>query len=246
MAKSKQLQEPKKSDLDRETDRIMLEMKSKDQKQRFDKKVEDIAQRCADYIDMYGEEDYRSSMMMSFLDVALLMKESIVMITDMKDAIKCMTDAAECIDGVYEELFTSFEGTLEKNYGPFARMRQRRKLRKTLNNNIGRMISMTDAIVGGHKMAMSMVSSMQNMSLKLTNRVNKMNKQNQRKNEKSANAGVTVPTESAGKKVVDEILKNRKAGDGAPFSNGGTNPTPTAPTTGADVKPSGGGYDDIL
>lgn len=231
MAKSRQqiIQEAPKSAAEIESERMMNELKGQEQRERLEAKVEDLANRTADYILKYGEEDYRTVMLMAFLDVSLMMKESIVLIGDMASAINCITEAMGCIDTIQTEMFNSFDSTLQQNYGVLARMRQRRHLRKVMKNNLGRMASLANNIVGGHKIAQAMVGAMQKVGLKIKLSVDKMNKKTQKENAKAIKKGEPIVSQSPAQVLVKEILSKRgdQNGGGADAGAADASPSPS-------------------
>lgn len=209
---------------------IMKELERKEKKENFDKRIEHLAVKAADYVQKYGEDDYRAIMLMSFLDVSLLMKDAIETMTDTKDAILCITGAMECMDGIYDELDSAFGETMGHKYGWWQRLKQNRKMKKVLRNNVGRMVSMTNMIVNSQKIAQSMVAAMSKAGVKLKKSVEKMNA----KTNVKGKGGTGAPSE--GRKLVDKILAERR-GDPAPDSVKTADASPAA-------DPAAGGADD--
>ena len=59
----------------------MQKLKFQNQKKQFDAKIDELAAQAADFYTKYGEEDWRTSLLVNFLDMSLQMKDIIEVVT---------------------------------------------------------------------------------------------------------------------------------------------------------------------
>ena len=135
--------------------------RAREQRSRdLDQKIVDLANKTVDFILEYGQEDFRSQMMASFLDVALVMKDTIKMLTGINVAMSCIFEAIEFIDSAINFDTLLQEGSLKENYGLFARWKRKRRMRKVIRNNRNRMQVAIDNILGQQAMAQDITDSL--------------------------------------------------------------------------------------
>lgn len=203
--RQRQVEEFSQDPVDIETEKRMQEMRHKMQLEQFEDKIAKLEQNATDYYLKYGEDDYRTALLISFLDVALYMKEAIAMIEDIKTSIMCVTDAMQCIDNVYTEIMDAFQGSINQKYGVIQRLKQRRRLNKVIKNNVGRMTMMCNMITGAHKMAFGMMKAMKKVGVKLNKKMNKAMEQQNKANSKGGE-----PAISPAKALVMQNVQARK------------------------------------
>lgn len=210
-------------------------------KQTFSKKKEQLASRAAEFVMQYGKDDYRSQIMLTFLDVSVQMEDAINLLHDVGLAISTIGEAIECMDGLLgtNELFV--ENSLAKKYGFFARWKRKRRLNKAIRNNMGRMMQICDSLVGNQKMAIAIVESLQKSSAKMK-RLMEKNAAKQRERELKNNpAAASNPSKA--EEMVDEIIRARggQSGGSGTASGGGADGAKSSGSSAA----SSAGADDI-
>lgn len=202
-------------------------------KNNFKAKKDKLADRAAEFIIKYGKEDYRSQIMITFLDVALQMEDAINLCNDVGTAMGCITEAIGCMDDILLTNEFQIEGTLSTKYGFFARRARKKKLQKAIKNNAGRMKQICDTLVGNQEMAQSIVNSLKKSSIQMQEMMQK-NAAKQKKIEIKRNpSAATQP--SPAESLVDEIVRSRGE---TPAESSGTD-APQAPA------PKGDGTVDI-
>lgn len=222
------LQQDPFSDIEAEVGVLERERKKQQKEREVDRRIGDLAEQTASFIMEYGEDYYLSELMMSYLEVALEMQNTVRALSATNMAMQCIFSTIDFLDealGFYEELQNA---SLQKNYGFFARMKSRRRLKKVITNNKRRISLAIDNMVGQQRMA-------QNISESLKDAVDKMHgamaKQKAKRAKKEAKGkvapkGTTAFGESSrAGKLVEDIIKRRKGdaaeGDEAPSGNGG-------------------------
>ena len=70
----------------------------KERSAALDAKIEELAEKTADFTLEYGADDFRAQMMMAYLEVAIEMKEAVKMIQGANDAIAFIYEAVDFID----------------------------------------------------------------------------------------------------------------------------------------------------
>ncbi len=223
----------KKRQLERER-----EQRSKD----LDNKILDLANKAVDFILEYGQEDFRSQMMASFLDVALVMKDTIKMLTGINVAMSCIFEAIEFIDSAINFDTLLQEGSLKENYGLFARWKRKRRMRKVIRNNRNRMQVAIDNILGQQAMAQDITDSLRDACERMRLTMDKREAKRKKKEEKRAGDRKYPPISAPGKgqALIAEILKARGAQMPETKTDGGT------PADAPDKKGGVGDISDIL
>ena len=101
------------NDLRQEAEKLRLERERKQKMQEYDGKIMGLAEKTIEFIETYGEEDFRPQMLLSFLDVALEMKDVIKMLDGINVAMSCIFEAISFIDTAI-----SFDTVLQEEYFP--------------------------------------------------------------------------------------------------------------------------------
>lgn len=199
-------------------------------KNNFNAKIAKLQERAADFVIKYGKDDYRSQIMLTFLDVSLEMRDAINLTNDIGTAMSCITEAITCMDDILQANVFQVEGTLNVNYGFWARWKRKRQLKKAIRNNAGRMKGICDMLVGNQQMAQSIVNSLRASSIKMQAMMQK-NNEKQKKINKKIPSGTAPGEPTAGEKLVDEIIAQR-----------GEQPAPsqTEAPSGGNSAPQGG------
>lgn len=182
-------------------------------KNNFKNKKEKLANRAAEFIIKYGKDDYRSQIMITFLDVALQMEDAINLTNDVGTAMGCITEAIGCMDDILQTNEFQIESTLSVKHGFFARRARKKKLQKAIRNNAGRMKQICDTLVGNQEMAQAIVNSLKKSSIKMQIMMQK-NAQKQKKREIKYNPSAASQPSPA-ETLVDEIVRS-KGGETAP------------------------------
>lgn len=201
----------------KEVDAAMLELERKKRRRELDRQINTLAERAIVFEDQYGSEDYRTQIMVMFLDVTLQMKSAIDLLSDVGVALQCIGQAIGCIDDVLNMQQEMLSGSLQQKYGFFERQRRKRQLRRAMRNNTARMQQMCDMLVGSQKMAMSVVNALRKSLVKMKATAEKnFSKQNKRQ-AKTSDMG---DQPSLAKTLMDN-LRAQDGNGGGNGSNGG-------------------------
>ena len=84
-----------------------MQARRENQTAAMDEKIKTLAEKAIEFYDLYGAEDYRYQMMVTFLDVAFQMKDAITLISSVQVATSYLSTAIEFIDDsiLYEDKF---------------------------------------------------------------------------------------------------------------------------------------------
>ena len=63
--------------INKQVEEAMQKNKFNMQKKQFEEKIEELANRAAEFYEKYGEEDWRTSLLVNFLDMSLQMQDII-------------------------------------------------------------------------------------------------------------------------------------------------------------------------
>lgn len=228
------------NDLRQEAEKLRLERERKQKMQEYDGKIMGLAEKTIEFIETYGEEDFRPQMLLSFLDVALEMKDVIKMLDGINVAMSCIFEAISFIDTAINFDTALQEGALEQSYGFFARWKRKRRMRRVIRNNQNRMNVAIDNILGQQKMAQDISESLRASCTRMRLTMNKRDEKRKKQEEKKIAQGKATPAPAGPSKaqaLIAELMKARGAGQ-----ESGAGSAPSVPSAG--TKPAGG-TDDI-
>ena len=225
MAKDQRMQEKSESEerrerirrqaeeLDNEYARAEKERQLEDSKRSFGKRKEQLAARAADMIQKYGKDYFMSQTLLTFLEVAIQMEDTIDMLTDVSLAVSCITDAMGCMDDILQVNALSLESSLQTNHGFWARRKAKKRMQRTIDNNLGRIKQIMFMMTGSQELAFSITEGLQKSNLKMQKRLAKNAERSKKHEAKSSGASTGAP--SSAERMVDKILSERGGGSGA-------------------------------
>ncbi len=223
-------------ELDEEYRLADQEQRIADQRASFNERCRKLEEKTYARIEKYGEQDLTAQMLMSLLEVTIQMSEAIEVITSIGEAVATISDAMLCVDETMKLITDSLSLTQASNYGFWARRKAKRNIRRTIDNNIGRMKQMTMMLSGSMEIADMLTDSMQQMSVgqqkMMAKRAKKQEKRQQKMQKNGTTAFVANPN---AKRRMDEIRASRSAAGGDTTIGGGdtSGGTYTPPATGS-------------
>lgn len=216
-----------------------LKTRRENQTVAMDEKIKELADRAIEFYDMYGEEDYRYQMMVTFLDVAFQMKDAITLISSVQVATSYLSTAIQFIDDsiLFEDQFN--EQLLSRSYGPFARLKRRIMMRRATRNNRRRLETAIKNMVARVEMAHEITESLRIGFEKMRTSMARSDEKRRRKEAKRvAKGGAPAPNQDRALRYIAEV----RGGNPAPSTAPSTAPAPAPATGGSDTA----NIDDIL
>ena len=209
----------------KEKERVMAQ-----QKENFDARLVALADKTIEFAEKRGQDDSITVMLTTFLDLALNLKDVMESLSAITDAMSCLTEAIDFIDSVIDFDVSIMDGSLTHNYGFFARWKMRRKMNKTLRNNVGRLKTVGQGLVFKYKLAQGMMDSLSKVSTKLKISMGKTAKVKAKKAKKTGVATGPSPAE--------KFIAERMAAKGKDIK--------TDSGTGDGASSGASSYDDVL
>lgn len=217
------------------------EMKTRRENQTaaMDDKIKELADRAIEFYDLYGAEDYRYQMMVTFLDVAFQMKDAIALISSVQVATSYLSTAIQFIDDsiLYEDSFN--EQLLSHSYGLSAQRKRKRMMKKAAKNNRRRLETaiknMTARVEMAHEITESLRLGFENMRSSMARSDEKRRKKEAKQAKKK---GVTIPNHDRALRYIEEVRGGKPAP--APQGNQGN------AQGGGNADSDTDGIDDIL
>jgi len=194
------------AELQSDLEKMKLERQRKNRSEQFDKRLVDLANKAVDFRIKYGDEHYLTELMVTFLDVALQLKEVIEVLAAVNVAMECLSDAIGFIDAAISFDEQLFKESTEQKYGFFARMRRRRLAKRAMRNNVGRMKSMVQGLMDKYKMAIGITTSLKNSCAKMQKVMSSKSMANKKG---KAAGGASFGTPVAAKSMIDQVMKER-------------------------------------
>lgn len=157
------------SRVDEQTKKVentLHEQKVRETRNNFDARIDAIADKIIEFRERNAEE-YLLEMLTTFLDVALDMRDLMDALEATSQGMQCIATAVGFIDEMLDFNMSMFETSLEHNYGFFARWKQKRRIKKAIRNNAGRMKMVVKNMTGQLTFARNLVDEMKNVTVQL-------------------------------------------------------------------------------
>ncbi|MCH5350854.1 MAG: hypothetical protein J1F39_02665 [Clostridiales bacterium] len=200
----------------------------REKRNEFNTRIDAIADKIIEFRERNAEE-YLIEMLTTFLDVALDMRDLMDALEATSQGMQCIATAVGFIDEMLEFNMGMFEVSLNHNYGFWQRLKEKRRIRKAIRNNAGRMKMVVYNMTGQLRFAQELVGEMKNVTVQLKKATGKKNKKGE-------------PSGGKAESYVQQRLSKR-GGETTTESNGGAStatPPPAAPSGDLDS------IDDIL
>ena len=204
------------------------EQEVRDKRNEFNMRIDAIADKIIEFRERNAEE-YLIEMLTTFLDVALDMRDLMDALEATSQGMQCIATAVGFIDEMLKFNMGMFETSLNQNYGFWQRFKEKRRIRKAIRNNAGRMKMVVYNMTGQLRFAQELVGEMKNVTVQLKKATGKKGKKGE------------VPGGKA-ESYVQQRLSSR-GGETATESGGGAakaTPPPAAPSGEVDS------IDDII
>ncbi len=204
-----------------ELEKSRIEKAREQKKKDFELRIKQLTAKAAEMQTLRGPEDNITVLLTSFLDVAIEMSTLMETMSSINVAMECLTDAIGFLDAAIDFDNALMDQSLEHPYGFLERWKMRRKMKKTIKNNAGRMLAISKGLEMKYHMAQDMMKALAGVGNKLKKSINKSN------NKKSNATG--SGTQTAAQKAIAEYLGTS---GNAPASSPSS--APTASSKGGD------------
>lgn len=151
------------------------EQKIRETRNEFNSRIDAIADKIIEFRERNAEE-YLIDMLKTFLDVALDMRDLMDALEATSQGMQCIATAVGFIDEMLEFNMGMFETSLNHNYGFWARLKEKRRIRKAIRNNAGRMKMVVYNMTSQLKFAQELVGEMKNVTVQLKKATGKKGK----------------------------------------------------------------------
>jgi len=223
------------TEIGQKADDTLQKIKFKEQKQKFDQKIQELADQAAVFYNNYGEEDWRTSLLVNFLDLSLQMKDIIEIVTAfnvaneiMFHAMNLMNTSLNMTNGMMLEVGQQTVNPLKQK---FMMWRAIRNNKRTVKNMIGQMKTSI-------QMASLTADMYQGLSLSITRVMNKLN--NKREKKKSKTPTPAMGTPQRGMDMVRGLASSKNG-------TSSSSPKPTVPKPSTPPPANGdSGLDGVL
>ena len=185
-----------------ELEKDRLEREREQKRKDFKSRVAALTEKAAQMYKDRGPDDNISILLTSFLDVAIEMETLMDTLTSINVAMECMNDAIGFLDAAIDFDNALMDQSLEHSYNWFQRWMLRRKMKKTIKNNCGRMMAIAKGLEMKYTMAQDMLKALSGVGDKLKKTMEKNNK-------KKANEGNAPTGPSAAQKAIGEYMASK-------------------------------------
>lgn len=188
-------------------DETMEKIKFQGQKEAFDLKIQELASKAAEFYEKYGEEDWRTSLLVNFLDLSLQMQDIIEVITAFNTANEIIFHAMNLMNA---SLQMSSGMMLNMNAPQTSPLKQRMMMRQAMRNNRKTVISMIEQMKMSIEMASMTAGMYEGLSTSISGILEKMNsKRSKKRTKKKADAASMSSASSRGLGMVKGILNDK-------------------------------------
>ena len=189
-------------------------------KEKFAQQIANIHERAVNFCTKYGQEDWRTQLMVNFLDVLYMVQDTMEVIESVREVADCMNYMMTFTNNTLQ-IMDQMMSVKVQGGGLFANMRAKRQANK-YSRSLSQQFSQVSAYMQGiSQMGVTMSASMQMMSAKMRAQTARATKKGG-----ASTAGAGAPPSRA----MTEVLKAS-----------GASAAPSAPAAPAD-----GGIDDIV
>lgn len=204
-----------------------------------------IAEQAAEFALEYGNDDFRTEMMVDFLDMVLEIQDSIKLLKATSTVMNVLSQAISLVDDIVNFNEDALLQSTQKRYGFFQRWRAKRRMRKAIRNNNARMLAVYDTILAQQEMAQDMTESLREAAMRMRIRRQKLLEKREDKKRKMAKKGLNpdrLSDSSKARSMVDDIIREKQ---GVKDVGGGEPPAPPAGESGPSTPSGDSGIDDI-
>lgn len=232
------------SEFDRRMEEEERKKNMQESKDRLESKINLLKEKAKECYLEYGADDWRTAMMMDFLDAVLEMQNEMKQIESIMVVMDCVGEMTG-----YIEQAVQFHGMLQnqniqQKHGFFQRIANKIRNRRMVKNSYNRIRTLTDNVSAMMETVQDMGEAFHNMSEDLKRQRYKMAIRRQKAEEKRKKRGSApeVPGSSRARAMIEGIIREEKGGASAP-----TAPVaPTAPTPSVDGASGTDSIDDIV
>lgn len=206
----------------------------KAKKKDLDKKILELEANTLKYAEKYGPEDYRTQLMVQLLDVSYSMKEQNDMIQSVDTSMGFIVESMSLLD---DSLSYQSDLMAESNavkYGFFAKLKQKRMVKKTLLNIQNRMQVYSDRIVAVQKMGTVITESLRKGVESMQRKMAKNNAKAQKKKKQETSTFTSNTEKTRAQKFIEERM-----------NGGNATQNPSAPTPPPTKKDGVDSCDDL-
>lgn len=206
-------------DIKRELEEKQREEAFKKFRLNYDKKLDKIAEKGANYLEKYGEDDYRTQIYVELYDAITSYGEMIDILEGSNDLMSCMDDIIKFMDQALNFNLATMQSWNQQKYGFFKRWKIKREFKKSLRNNKNRMKVSLQFMTNNMTMLKSFVKEMKKQLSKFKLKQNKGKKGGSQASSttldifrsklanKSGNVdGAPTPSASSSGSNIDDIL----------------------------------------
>ena len=225
MARQQQVQSENTTyDFTTEIDRELQERQLQERMVKLDQRMESVLTKYLEFEATYGENDYRTTLMKSVLETAVAMRDIINTLSGIKEAFSYMFEAMDIVDLTFNIFQEGLLSSTKTSYGFFARMKQKRQIKKAIRNNVNRMNQITTMMGAMQNIADTTILAIAKSSRKMQTAMTKRNKKLNKKNGGTSTSNDGTPS------AVDQMIARAKEERGMPTT---TTTTTTKPTGGS-------------
>lgn len=215
--------------IEKEKYRLGEKAKFLENKKKFDYKIQELANKATDFYLKYGEDDWRTGLLVNFLDMSLLMQ-------DCMETIEAFDIGNEIIFGAMELMGQSLklsEHRILQIESPTSPFKQKLIMWKAVRNTKKTVKSLMFSMKTSMEMAAITVGMYEDLSYSMSSMMARMNGRRLKNKEKQAKSAANGSMSSASSRGMDMIRKILE-------EQGKTSPDPTTPP-----RQGGSGTDDI-
>ena len=141
-----------------------MQVELQESKQRFENQLANIHERAVNFCTKYGQEDWRTQLMVTFLDVLYLVQDSMEIIESMVDVVKCIGEVTNFMNDTINIFNQIMSSGIKQSPGLFGNLRAKiraHRYSKAMTRSMKTMITYMGSMIG---VSMNMGTSMQKMS----------------------------------------------------------------------------------
>ena len=212
------------TEIEAKANETLEKIKFQEQKIKFDAKIDELARQAADFCTRYGEEDWRTSLLVNFLDLSLQMKDIIELVTAFNVANEIIFHAMNLMN---TSLNMSNGMMMQFSAESISPWRQRMITRRAIRNNRNTVKNMLYQMESSIRMASLTAGMYEDMSSSISKIMNKMNMKREKAKKKKDGQPAMTSSDGRGMDMVRSLMANN--GTAAPAPKPASAKAPDAP-----------------
>lgn len=238
--RSRQVQAPK-SEMEKNLQAGELKIKKKNSEKSISRLVDNYLDAEA----KLGPDHFRTQMLKTFVDLVVPLKDVADTMLDMQEALGTVSSTISLIDDTMKFMYEMMNVSKEDKYTLLRRWQDKRKMKRFMKNNWGRMRAVMDSAMAMTNISQSLQESLGKLSYKIKKQSIKQKEYQEKSRKKKAGLNAVAENKQFFSSSSDKIIEERRKERGLSSPQPDVENKNNSSNDSSGGKPTGG-IDDIV